>query len=207
MDFDKFIRIEINSRKDIYSERKIIAELDMNLLPFSLLESFNEVRVNCLLGFDDAAIKLASSYVEVLMKFVLIANGVVNEQKAYKELLKEFDNAGNYELLKGFEVLAIDGDDVEFCRQFNSKGLNIRNIELHNKLSTKISEIRKNDDLGLNGMPILDETAKKDIYGLVENTAVGTIIASRLGSSKRIVYLVQNLFLLSLKYKHLLKAI
>lgn len=207
MTFEEFIKKELGYRKDIFNERRAIAELNTNALPMCLLEPFNELRVNCLLGFDDAAIKLASSFVEVFMKFVLIANGVSNSRKVFKELLKEYDDAGNYQLLKEFKDLAFDQDDVEFCRQFNSKGLNIRNIELHNKFSTKINNIKTNDELGINGMPILDETARKVIYELVENTAVGTIVANRLGSSKRIEYLVQNLYLISVKYKELLKAI
>jgi hypothetical protein len=207
MNFQEFFQKEIQPRKQIYDQRKQIAELDLNQLPNCLLESFNELRVNCLLGYDDAAIKLASSYVEVFMKFLLIAHGVVNEGKTYKDLLKHYDDKGNGTFLQEFKAIAKDEDDFKFCQQFNKHGLNIRNIELHNKFSAKIESMKLNDDIGLDGKPIEDETARKVIFDIIENTAVGTIVANRLGSSKKIVYLVENLYLLSVKYKDVLSLI
>lgn len=207
MNFYKFLKLEVHPRKLAYDQRKRVSALDLNQLPDCLLEPFNEMRVNCLLGYDDAAIKLASSYVEVFMKFLLIAHGVVNENKTYRDLLKEYDTQGNGSFLLGFKEIAEDEEDFKFCQQFNKNGLDIRNIELHNKFSTKIEQMKSNGDLGLNGEEIEDETAKEVIYQLIENTAVGTIVANRLASSKKIEYLVENLYLLSIKYKSLLQAI
>jgi len=158
--YSVFVNKYIETRKNIIEDRAPIIEWGIHGdMPSFLTEKMEEIKMMTMLGIDNFVIKCLALFIEEILINILISDEI-KQSDEYVTLLSKYKKKYGHEILNMLKSknLIID-DDYQFCSKYLHDeahgGERLRNIEVHNLLSDKISkfEIREEvltdlDDFG-----------------------------------------------------------